>query len=351
MKNDRLLKALARTNTGRPPVWLMRQAGRYMPEYRAIREGRTFLEMCQTPEVAAEVTRLPITLLGVDAAILFADILLVADAFDTGLHFVESHGPVMDRPVRSPAAIRNLPTPNAQESLGYVAEAIKILRSDLEVPLIGFAGAPFTVASYMIEGGSSKELKQTRLWMRNDPASFTQLLDKVTDLTIDYLKMQVEAGAQALQVFDSWACHLDYHHFQKYSQEYLRRITAALGPCGVPVILFCRGASCWTRELADCGSAAISLDWNCSLPRVRTEVGNDITLQGNIDPFLLYAPHSVIRSEVHSLLESMAGDPGFIVNLGHGISPDMTVDAVRTLVDSVKAHSGVELSLCAKRGF
>jgi uroporphyrinogen decarboxylase len=314
----------------------MRQAGRYMPEYQAIRRGRTFLEMCQTPEIAAEVTELPIRLLDVDAAILFADILLVADALGCGLTFVESRGPVMERPVRTADDVRKLPRPAAGEALGYVAEAVRLLRRSLQVPLIGFAGAPFTVASYMIEGGSSDDLKRTRQWMRGDPESFAALLDRVTELTIDYLAMQIDAGAQAVQVFDSWACYLDHAHFMRYSREYMSRIVRALEPKGVPVILFCRGSSVWARELAGCGPAAISLDWNCSLADVRRQVGSGIALQGNIDPFVLYAPRQVIRDEVGRLLSSMKGDPAFVVNLGHGISPDMSVDAVRTLVERVK---------------
>lgn len=337
--NNRFLQALGAQNSGRPPVWLMRQAGRYMPEYQALRKGRSFLDMCRTPEIAVEVTKLPLRLLDVDAAILFADILLVADALGAALRFEEGKGPIFERPIRNVNDVNALPDVQAAEALGYVGEAVGLLRQEIDVPLIGFAGAPFTVASYMVEGGSSRELKTTRQWMRREPEAFEMLLEKVSDLTIDYLRMQVDAGAQALQLFDTWACYLDYAQFTRYSLHYMQRVLDGLRECQVPVILFCKGASVWADELAATGAQGLSLDWQCSLPKLRRQLPAPLVLQGNLDPYLLYAPHDVIRAQTERLLQEMAGDPAFVVNLGHGILPDMSVDAVRVLVDTVKGAS------------
>ena len=334
--NNRLLKALKCQNEGRPPVWLMRQAGRYMPEYRAIRSKYSFLEMVHNPEIAAEVTMLPMKLIGVDAAILFSDILVIAEAFGVGLRFEEGVGPVIDRPVRTLADVERLPNP---ESCEFVGDAIRLLLPELKVPLIGFAGAPFTVASYMVEGKSSRDLKNTKQWMYSDPQGFSALLDRITTATIDYLNMQIRAGAQALQLFDSWANALSYDAFSTYSLPYMQRILSNLEDPSIPVILFCRGSSLFAKEMAALQPAAISLDWQCEMRKVRQEVGPNICLQGNLDPALLYAPHKTIKKEVQALISSMEGDPGFILNLGHGLCPDMDVDAVRALVGAVKESS------------
>ncbi len=328
--NNLLLRALKGTNTesGRPPVWIMRQAGRYMPEYRALRARHSFLEMVHTPEIAAEVTLLPIQQLDVDAAILFSDILTVAEALGVGLRFDEGVGPVVERPIREASQI-----PSHCEDLSYVGEAIRLLIPQLKVPLIGFAGGPFTVASYLVEGGSSRDLKKTKQWMLRDPQGFHKLLARITDITIDYLRMQADAGVNALQLFDSWAMHLAHPHFKEFSLRYLKRVVDELQR-DVPMILFCRGSSVFAEELAGV-APAVGLDWNCDLQAMRKRLPG-VTLQGNLDPFVLYAPHETIRREVRALMESMAGDPAYIFNLGHGVSPDMTVDSVRVLVDTVK---------------
>ncbi|MCB1135097.1 MAG: uroporphyrinogen decarboxylase [Chlamydiia bacterium] len=339
MTNTLLLKALAGQNHhARPPVWLMRQAGRYMPQYRAIRERHDFLSMCRHPEVAAEVTLLPIQLLDVDAAILFADILLILDAMGRGLRFEEKKGPILERPLVHPSEIAQLPELDIPGQLGYVGDAIRILRKELKVPLLGFAGAPFTLASYLIEGGSSRELKQTKLWMWREPKAFHQLLDYLTEATIRYLKMQVEAGAQALQLFDSWAHVLAQRQFAQFCLPYHRRIVEAIQALDVPMILFCRGSSVFAPLMAQT-QAAISLDWNCQLSSIRHHLGPHTVLQGNLDPYVLYAPLETIRKEVQTVLTEMAGDPAYIFNLGHGILPDMDLDAVRCLVDTVKSFS------------
>ena len=336
--NTRLLDALACNNEGRPPVWLMRQAGRYMPEFRALRAKYDFMTLCSTPELAADVTMLPIDQLGVDGAILFSDILVVADALGCGVHFEKGIGPVLDKPVETAIDVKNLPQVSVDESLGYVSAAIRLLRERLEVPLIGFAGAPFTVASYMVEGGSSKDLRKTKQWLFRDPASFSALLDRVCDVTIDYLKMQVAAGAQALQVFDSWANTLAFPQFEQYSLRYLERIVEALRPTGVPVILFARGASVFAPSLASIDPACVSVDWNANLASLANQLPKGIAVQGNLDPDVLYAPHDVIVKEVRAALDAMAGHPGYIFNLGHGLKPDMDPEAVKTLVHTVQQY-------------
>jgi len=333
--NTRFLDALACRNTGRPPVWLMRQAGRYMPEYRALRAKHSFLEMCHQPELAAEVTQLPIRAFGFDAAILFSDILVVAEALDVGVRFEEKVGPIIDRPVRDAADIARLPQVDVNEKLGYVAQAIRLLKPALEVPLIGFCGAPFTVASYMIEGASSRTLHRTKKWMLSDPHTFHQLLDHITTVTIDYLRMQIAAGVDAIQIFDSWANYLAFPQFQEFSQAYMGKILEAIKPSGIPVILFCKGSSAFAHDLATLKPAGISVDWNTDLPTLRKSIKHPIALQGNLDPDVLYAPHAAIRKEATHLMQGMKGDPGYIFNLGHGILPDIPVDAVKALVETI----------------
>lgn len=334
--NTRLLDALHGRNTsGRPPVWLMRQAGRYMPQYRAIKEKYSFLEMCRQPEVAAEVTLLPIELLGVDGAILFADILLILDAMGRELSFQEKKGPVIGRPLSSPQEVSTLPSIDVEEKLGYVGEAVSLLKNELEVPLLGFAGAPFTVASYLIEGGSSRDLKKTKQWAYRDPESFHALLQYLTDLTIAYLKMQIRRGAQGVQLFDSWIHVLSHRAFMSFSAPYMKQIVEAVQK-EAPVILFGKGSSLFAREMAALKPQGVSVDWNADLKLLRQELGGGITLQGNLDPHCLYAPPAHLVEEVHALLQSMNGDPAFIFNLGHGILPDMDLHQVRLLVDTVK---------------
>lgn len=337
--NTLLLDALACENRSRPPVWLMRQAGRYMPEYRAIRNKYSFIEMCRNPEIAAKVTLLPIQQFDLDAAILFSDILVVPEALGVGLHFEEGKGPVIEHPLNSAEDVAKLQVPNAEESLGYVSHAIRLLRNELQVPLIGFCGAPFTIASYMIEGGGGKDFKKTKQWMFRDPKSFHALLTLLASLTIDYINMQVAAGAQVIQIFDSWAHVLSYHDFKEFSLAYMSKVVEGMREPKPPVILFCRGASVFANELAAIHPQAISLDWNAHLPSLRNTIPDSIALQGNFDPDLLYAPHQAIKQQVKQLLEEMDGDPGYIVNLGHGIKPDMPTDAVRVFVDTVKLHA------------
>ncbi|MEC7838902.1 MAG: uroporphyrinogen decarboxylase [Chlamydiota bacterium] len=339
MENTLFLDALAGKNfSGRPPVWLMRQAGRYMPQYRKIREKYQFLEMCKTPEIATEVTLQPVNAFGVDAAILFSDILVIPDALDTGLRFEEGAGPIIDKPVRSSTDIPNLPSHSMKEKLSYVGQAIQLLKKELKIPLIGFAGGPFTVASYMIEGASSKTLRNTKKWMLRDPDSFHRLLRKLTNDTIEYIEMQIDAGVDAIQIFDSWAHVLSHRHFKEFSLTYLKSIANAVKAKDCPSILFCRGSSVFAPQLAEAQPSCIGIDWNADLATVRKIIPNDIALQGNLDPDILYAPKESLVKEVNSTLFTMQHSPNHIFNLGHGIAPDVSPDAVKTLVDTIKNY-------------
>ncbi len=335
--NDLFLKALHCKNDSRPPVWLMRQAGRYMPAYRALREKYSFLEMCHNPDLIQEVTTLPLKAFGMDAAILFSDILVIPEAFQVGLSFEEKKGPIIHRPISTLQDIEALPNPDIKSSLKYVADGIKTLLPDLKVPLIGFSGAPFTVASYMIEGGSSKDLKKTKQFMIREPISFHKLLDKIAMSTIDYLNMQIEAGVHALQIFDSWAYFLSHDHFKEFSLKYLQKILNGLKK-DFPVILFCRGSSIFAEQLSTIKPAGISIDWQADLRTIRKSIPEGIALQGNLDPDIMYGSSAVIKSEVTKILKSMKGDQGFIFNLGHGMQPDMSEDSVRVLVDTIKSY-------------
>lgn len=320
----------------RPPVWLMRQAGRYMPQYRALREKYSFLEMCHQPELIAEVTQLPLAVFGFDAAILFSDILVIPEALGIGLRFEEQVGPIIERPIRTTQDLQQLPSISADEKLNYVKEGIQLLKRSLKVPLIGFCGGPFTVASYMIEGKSSRDLKTTKKWMVQDPSSLHLLLQRIAKDSIDYLNLQIDAGVDAIQIFDSWAHVLSDPHFREFSLRYMETLMRGLKK-RVPVILFCRGSSVFAKSMATASPAAISIDWNADLAEVRKSIPASIALQGNLDPDILYAPKETVKAEVRRLLNRMQGDPGYIFNLGHGIHPDVPVESVHALVEEVKS--------------
>lgn len=334
-----LLHALRCENNSRPPVWLMRQAGRHLAAYRKLRARYSFIELFHHPELIAEVTLLPIRTYDLDAAILFSDILIIPEALGLGLRFEEKKGPLFDRPLQTAHDIIQLPNPDITP-LFFVQQGIQHIKSQSNKPLIGFCGAPFTVASYMIEGGSSKDLKKTKKWLFEDPASFHQLLVKIADWSVAYLQMQIDAGVDAIQIFDSWANFLGYHQFQEFSLAYLKYILDRLNRPQTPVILFCRSSSVFAPELAKIGPHAIGMDWNCQLKQMRQIVGYPIALQGNLDPDVLYAPLREIEKEVNRLLDEMQDDKGFIFNLGHGVPPDVSEDAVRTLVECVKKRGG-----------
>ncbi len=322
-----LLDALHCRNKKRPPIWLMRQAGRYLPEYRALREGRTLLDMFHDPKTIVEVTKLPLDILQVDAAILFSDILTVFDGLGIRYDFQEGVGPVVqDSPDR-------IEMQDPHVAYVNVIEAIEQLKEELEVPLLGFAGAPFTVASYLIEGGSSRDLKKTKQWLFRDPEGFTKLLDQITVATIEYLNCQVRAGVDAIQLFDSWANALSIYEFRTYCLEPMRKIMKAVDH---PTLLFCRGSSLFAPELAKLQPAAISVDWSGDLLAIRDQIPRSIALQGNLDPMLLYASKEKIAEGADRLLFGMKDDPGFIFNLGHGLLPDIPVENVKFLVDHVR---------------
>ncbi len=337
--NPLLLDALKGKNfSNRPPVWLMRQAGRYMPEYRKIREKYDFLEMCKTPEIATEITLQPIKAFGPDAAIVFSDILVIPDALDVGLRFEDGAGPVIEKALKTDRDIENLRTESLLGKLDYVFQTIRLLKKELKIPLIGFAGGPFTVASYMIEGRTGKTLRNTKKWMIQNPDSFHKLLNLLTSHTIEYVEKQIDSGADVIQIFDSWANALSDNHFREFSLPYMKRISDAVRKKNVPSILFCKGSCVFAPLLAKAGPSGIGLDWNAGIASVRSKLPN-ITLQGNLDPDILYASPPVLQREVKSILDSMQNDPAYIFNLGHGIAPDVSPDAVKILIDTVKQYS------------
>ncbi len=336
---SKLLEALKCKNTGRPPVWMMRQAGRSLPIYRALREKHTLDALFHHPELAADVTAMPVDQLCVDAAIVFTDILMIAEVFGFKVNFVEGKGPVITPALTTTEEVERLTAKDVASSLAYVFETIKLAKQRVSVPLIGFCGGPFTVASYLIEGGASgKELAKTKAWLFSHPESFHLLLKKLTTASIEYLKLQVAAGAQVLQIFDSWANVLSTPFFMTFCLHYLKQIVHALKPTGVPVILFCRGSTSFPQELASIEPTAIGFDWHRELNVLRKHVPRHIAVQGNLDPHLLKASPFIIRSEVQRLLHSMRKDPGFIVNLGHGILPDTPFENAKCFIDTVKEY-------------
>jgi uroporphyrinogen decarboxylase len=334
------LRACRRESTAFTPIWLMRQAGRYQPEYRALRERYGFLEMCKKPEIAAEVTLLPVTQLGVDAAIIFADILLILEPLGIGFAFTKDDGPRIDKPIRSSAAVDAVATQlDVEASLGYVLQAIRNTRSALpaSVPLIGFAGAPFTLASYVIEGGGSRDYMHTKALMFGDPGAWNVLMTKLTTALASYLNAQVTAGAQALQVFDSWVGCLGPSDYQRYVQPYMRQLFQALDP-SVPVIHFGTGNPALYPLMKAAGGDVIGLDFRCELGSTWDALG-DVAVMGNLDPYSLLAPRSELQLRARHVLRAARGRRGHIFNLGHGVFPAASVDQVRALVDFVHEES------------
>lgn len=342
LKNDRLLRALRRQSVDTTPIWIMRQAGRYLPEYRATREkAGSFLTLAKTPELACEVTLQPIRRFDLDAAIIFSDILTIPDAMGLGLHFVTGEGPQFRNPVRDRAAIDKLGLPDMETELRYVMDALRVTRRELDgkVPLIGFSGSPWTLACYMIEGHGSRDFGQARALALNDPDALHALLDLLSRAVIDYLRAQIAAGAQAVMVFDSWGGLLGPAPYREFSGRYLARIAAALASDEaareVPVILFSKGANQHLAELADSGCAALGIDWTVDLADARHATAGKVALQGNLDPAVLRASPEVIRSEAAKVIDSYGDGPGHVFNLGHGITPDIDPGKVAVLVDAV----------------
>lgn len=331
-----LLRAARCEPTPRTPVWLMRQAGRYMPEYRAVRARHAFLELCRTPALAAEVTLQPVERLGVDAAILFADILLVAEPLGVGLEFAKGEGPVIHHPVRGEAAVARLPAVDVASDLGFVFETVRLVRRSLppHIPLIGFAGAPFTVASYLVEGGASRDYLHTKRLMLDHPAAWDGLMRVLVDATAAYLNGQIEAGAAAVQLFDSWVGALGPEDYRASVLPHTRALIRALRP-GTPVIHFGTGTAALLPLMREAGGDVIGLDWRVDLADGWRAVGHDVAVQGNLDPAVLLARPTVIRERVQRVLAQAEGRPGHIFNLGHGVPQHAPVDHVRALVDMV----------------
>jgi len=317
------------------PVWIMRQAGRYMPEYRAVRDRLGFLELCKRPDAAAEVTVTAARVLGVDAAIIFADILLIVEPFGLGLSYGTGDGPRIERPLRSAADVDALPAV-PPDALGYVYDAIRLARAALPAhqPLIGFAAAPFTLATYMIEGGASQTYLQTKAMMRRDPAVWRALMERVVAATSGYLNAQIDAGAQAVQLFDSWIGTLPPADYRAHVLPHVRTLTGSLRP-GVPVIHFGTGTAGLLEAMRAAGGDVIGLDWRVDLDAAWARVGHDVAVQGNLDPTALLAPPAEIRRHARAILGQAAGRPGHVFNLGHGVLPETPVDHVRALVDAV----------------
>jgi uroporphyrinogen decarboxylase len=336
----RFLKACRGEPVEATPVWFMRQAGRYMKEYRALKEKYSFLELCQTPELAMEVTLQPLKPLGVDAAIIFADILLPLEPMGTGLEFIKGDGPSIPRPVRTRKDVENLRPVNSEEQLGYVGQAIKLVRQEIEgkIPLVGFAAAPFTLSSYMVEGGKSSEFKITKLLMYEEPETWKLLMEKVSTVLIDYLKMQVAAGAQALQIFDSWIGCVTPEDYREYILPYSQKVMNALKDLDVPVINFSTGTSSMLDVIAQAGGDVMSFDWRINIDQARDIIGWDKPVQGNMDPVVLFAPIPVIKKRVHDIMQRVGGKPGHIFNLGHGILQHTPVDHVKAVVDMVREY-------------
>ncbi|MEE4175424.1 MAG: uroporphyrinogen decarboxylase [Xanthomonadales bacterium] len=346
LKNDRFLRALLREEVDRTPVWIMRQAGRYLPEYREVRaQAGSFMGLATNPELACEVTLQPLRRFDLDAAILFSDILTIPDAMGLGLYFVQGEGPKFERPVQDAAAIAKLAVPDPVESLGYVVDAVSTIRRELQgaVPLIGFSGSPWTLATYMVEGGSSKNYGRVKAMLYEQPAAAHELLDKLARAVTAYLNAQIEAGAQAVQVFDSWGGALAFDAFREFSLRYMQQIVDGLKRehegRRVPVILFSKGCNTQLEALADTGTDALGVDWTISLQEARARVGHQVALQGNLDPSILLANPDAIRTQVENTLESFGHGPGHVFNLGHGITPDVPPEHLGALIEHLHRTS------------
>jgi len=346
LKNDLLLRALLREPVPRRPIWLMRQAGRYLPEYRATRKrAGNFLAMCMNPELACEVTLQPLDRYPLDAAILFSDILTIPHAMNLGLEFEAGEGPTFERPVRTAADIAALPIPDPGRELKYVVDAVALIRRELHgrVPLIGFAGSPWTVATYIVEGGGSKAFGQIKRMMYEAPHLLHRLLDVLARATILYLNAQIAAGAQAVMIFDTWGGVLTPRQYEEFSLRYMAQIVDALTrraeDRAVPNIVFTKGGGAWLAKIAAIGCDAVGVDWTTDLATARALVGDRVALQGNLDPSALFASPETLRAETLRVLDSFGSGSGHVFNLGHGITPDVDPERVAVMVETVRAYA------------
>lgn len=346
LKNDTFIRALLKQPVEYTPIWMMRQAGRYLPEYRKVREqAGSFLDLCTNPELACEVTLQPLRRFDFDAAILFSDILTIPDAMGLGLYFTEGEGPKFTHPVRTAADVNKLPIPDPETDLRYVVDAVRLIRKNLQgsVPLIGFSGSPWTLATYMVEGGSSKSFQKVKGMMYEQPKLMHVMLDKLAQSVAAYLNAQIEAGAQAVMLFDTWGGMLSTEDYAEFSLYYAKQVRAQLKTHvdgqQVPTILFTKGGGLWLEAMADSGYDALGLDWQTDMQQARARVGHRVALQGNMDPVALYANPDVITGKVKTILHKYGSGSGHVFNLGHGILPDMNPDHVKAMVDAVHEHS------------
>jgi uroporphyrinogen decarboxylase len=346
LKNDRYLRALLRQPVDKTPVWVMRQAGRYLPEYREVRaQAGDFMTLCTTPEMACEVTLQPLRRFDLDAAIIFSDILTIPDAMGLGLHFVSGEGPKFTKVIQNAVDIANLAVPDMEQELGYVMDAIRLTRREIDgkVPLIGFSGSPWTLACYMVEGGSSKDFAKVKGMMFDEPKQMHALLDVLADSVIAYLNAQIAAGAQAIMLFDTWGGSLSGVNYREFSLAYMQKIAEGLNRQSegrqVPVTLFTKGGGQWLEAMAQTGVDALGLDWTTDIADARTRVGEKVALQGNMDPCVLYASADRVEQEVKSVLAGFGHGTGHVFNLGHGIHPTINPENMLRLVNSVHQHS------------
>jgi uroporphyrinogen decarboxylase len=346
LENDRFLRALQGEPVDRTPIWMMRQAGRYLPEYRELRaRAGSFMDLCTNPELACEVTLQPLRRYPMDAAILFSDILTIPDAMGLGLHFVEGEGPRFHKPVRTAADIQALSVVDAARDLKYVMDAVVTIRRELNgsVPLIGFSGSPWTLATYMVEGASSRDFARVKTLAFNEPELMHHLLSVLADSVTDYLRCQIESGAQAVQIFDTWGGALSSAAYREFSLQYMQRIVAGLPRehegRRVPVILFTKNGGLWLESMAETGADCLGLDWTTDIGSARARVGDKVSLQGNMDPALLRASPQRIREEVGNILASFGKGSGHVFNLGHGITPDIDPAHVTAFVEAVQELS------------
>jgi uroporphyrinogen decarboxylase len=346
LKNDLLIRALLRQPVPRTPVWIMRQAGRYLPEYREVRaRAGDFMSLCGNPELACEVTLQPLRRFALDAAIIFSDILTIPDAMGLGLYFVSGEGPRFERPLRSAADIRKLAVPDVAEKLGFVFDAVALARRELDgsVPLIGFAGSPWTVATYMVEGRSSRDFARIKALAAEEPAMMELLLELVADTTIAYLNGQIESGAQAIMIFDTWGATLGRNDYHRFSLAPMQKIVDGLNRRKygetIPVILFTKGAGPLLADMAGTGCDALGVDWTTDLATARDLTGDRVALQGNLNPGVLRESPQAIEEGVAAVLQSYGRGPGHVFNLGHGITPDIEPDHLGVLVEAVRRLS------------
>ena len=346
LKNDRFIRALMRQPIDKTPIWIMRQAGRYLPEYRATRKkAGDFLTLCKTPELACEVTMQPLDRFELDAAILFSDILTIPDAMGLGLEFKEGDGPTFSRPLRSRRDIDQLSVPDPGGELRYVTDAVSLIRKELDgrVPLIGFSGSPWTLATYMVEGGSSKDFSKVKGMLYDSPLDMQALLDILSDSVAAYLNAQIEAGAQAVMIFDTWGGALTPEDYRRYSLGSMTRIVEQLhrefDGIEIPVTLFSKGANHSLADLANAGANGVGLDWTVNIAEASRIVGDKVALQGNLDPSILYSSHESIKQHAKKVLDDYGKNTGHVFNLGHGIHPGINPEKVKTLVDFVHEYS------------